>query len=924
MSDRPPDALDRWTRLQTLFEAALDHDGDARTAWLRAECGGDPDLYREVAAMLGGHRTRDTLLDGFAADLFDPADLDQALGADDAGAQVGPWVLGERIGAGGMGTVYRATRDGDFEQTVALKRIKPGMDSEAVLARFRAERQILARLDHPGIARLLDGGLDADGRPYFAMELVDGEPITDLADARRLSVGDRLELFAQTCEAVAYAHRQLVVHRDLKPSNVLVSGDGRVKLLDFGIARLLSDDADDGLTRTGHRVLTPATAAPEQVRGEPPTTATDVYALGGLLYRLLCGALPLDPGLSASALERAVLETVPAAPSTRVTASAAAARGITETALAKRLRGDLDTICGKALRKEPERRYGSAAELLADVRRHLAGLPVEARPATARYRAGLFARRHRVGLAATVASLLAVGLVTALAFARVSAERDRAQTEADKAAEVSAFLASILEGADPYQTAGDTLSAFDLLERGAARIEEDLADQPDVQAAMQHVMGGVYENLGRYEEAEALLVAALDTRRRLYGSDHLDVAETERALGIVYRRIRDGERAEPLLRHALDVQRRRLGPDDPEAAYTQRHLASLLRNRGEYDEAERLYRASLASFRTTLGDEHPDVLDVKNSLSVLLEQTGQFDEAVGLMREVVAAQRQQAAQSETGVDASLSATLATLGTLLREQGDLDGAEAAAREALALNQSVFGEVHPQTATSMRNLASILRDRRQYDEAGRLYQAALDIRRAALGPDHPRVANLLNSFGKLRAEEGDLDGAIALSREVLRIYRAQPDAEPMRVAFATGNLGGYYEEAGRADRAEALYRESLRDLRVAVPAESADLAFPLESLGTLLSDQERFAEAAPLLREAVAVRRAALPAGHRYTARAERRLSDALVGLGRPADARALLTASLRRLQSASADAELVESAEERLAGLPVAVRTTRGE
>ncbi|MAS53045.1 MAG: hypothetical protein CMJ44_00175 [Pimelobacter sp.] len=924
MSDRQPDALDRWTRVQTLFEAALDHDGDARTAWLRAECGDDPDLYREVAAMLGGHRTRDTLLDGFAADLFDPADLDQALGADDAGAHVGPWVLGERIGAGGMGTVYRATRDGDFEQTAALKRIKPGMDSEAVLARFRAERQILARLEHPGIARLLDGGLDADGRPYFAMELVDGEPITDLADARRLSVDNRLELFAQTCEAVAYAHRQLVVHRDLKPSNVLVSEDGRVKLLDFGIARLLSADADDGLTRTGHRVLTPATAAPEQVRGEPPTTATDVYALGGLLYRLLCGALPLDPGLSASALERAVLETVPAAPSTRVTPSAAAARGTAETALAKRLRGDLDTICGKALRKEPERRYGSAAELLADVRRHLAGLPVEARPATARYRAGLFARRHRVGLAATVASLLAVGLVTALAFARVSAERDRAQTEADKAAEVSAFLASILEGADPYQAAGDTLSAFDLLERGAARIEEDLADQPDVQAAMQHVMGGVYENLGRYEEAEALLVAALDTRRRLYGSDHLDVAETERALGIVYRRIRDGDRAEPLLRHALDVQRRRLGPDDPEAAYTQRHLASLLRNRGEYDEAERLYRASLASFRSTLGDDHPDVLDVKNSLSVLLEQTGQFDEAVGLMREVVAAQRRQAAQSETGVDASLSATLATLGTLLREQGDLDGAEAAAREALALDQSVFGDAHPQTATSMRNLASILRDREQYDEAGRLYQAALDIRRAALGPDHPRVANLLNSFGKLRAEEGDLEGAIALSREVLRIYRAQPDAEPMRVAFATGNLGEYYEQVGRADQAEALYRESLRELRAAVPAESADLAFPLESLGTLLSGQERFAEAEPLLREAVAVRRAALPAGHRYTARSERRLSDVLVGLGRPADARALLTASLRRLRSARADAELVESAEARLAGLPVAVRTERGE
>ena len=399
------DALSRWTRIQTLFEQALERPSDERTAWFRAQCGDDPEMYGHVAAMLDGADDEHDLFGGNALDLVSGDGPGLDLIPTREGEPVGPWVLGERIGAGGMGDVYRAHRTDGFEQTAAIKRVKPGMDSGAVLARFEAERQILARLQHPGIARLLGGGLTADERPYFAMELVDGEPITDYCDAHRLGVEARLNLFAQVCEAVRYAHRQLVVHRDLKPSNILVAAGTeddapRPVLLDFGIARVLGDDAAD-LTQTGQRVLTPSYAAPEQIRGEAPTTATDVFALGGLLYRLLSGARPIQTeGRSPVEVERAVLEETPPAPSAAVTSEAADARGTTADALARRLRGDLDVICLTALSKEPERRYGSAAELLADVRRHLDGLPIDARPATRAYRVGKFVRRHRAACSA--------------------------------------------------------------------------------------------------------------------------------------------------------------------------------------------------------------------------------------------------------------------------------------------------------------------------------------------------------------------------------------------------------------------------------------------------------------------------------------------------------------------------------------------
>ena len=899
---------DRWTRVQTLFEDALDRPPDERTAWLRAACGDDPALYREVEALLEADDDHHALFDGRAADVLSPAEMDEALAPTPAGERVGPWALEARIGTGGMGAVYRARRAveaGGFEQTTALKRVKPGMDSEAVLARFRAERQILARLEHPGIARLLDGGLDAAGRPYFAMELVEGEPITAFCDRRRLGVEARLRLLAEVCEAVAYAHRQLVVHRDLKPSNVLVAegdgtGDGgpgtgeqagppstaprpRVKLLDFGIAKVLSDEGlEAGLTRTGHRVLTPATAAPEQVRGEPPTTATDVYALGALLYTLLCGAPPVDPGGSPAAVERAVLEAVPARPGARVTPEAAAQRGTTPGALEKRLRGDLDTICLKALRKEPERRYGSAAELLADLRRHLAGQPVEARPATARYRAGLFVRRHRAGVLGTTAAVLALVALTGFYTVRLAGERDRAETEAETSEQTVAFLRGLFEGADPDAGRGLDLTAAELLAAGARRIETDLDGQPDVQAAMHLTIGSVYEDLGAYDSARVHLERALALREAL--GDPLEVSAAQTALGTLLRRAGEPERAVALHQAAIEARRARLGPDaaplgasyvslgtalhdlgrldETEAAYLEAirileradapeehavalsNLSNLLYDRGDLAEAVALGEKLLAVREELYGPVHTAVASTLGGQGVVLHELGRYDEAEAAYRRAVEIDRTLLGDEHP----DLAIDLNNLGILLYDRGGLDAAEDAFDEALSIKRAVYPAGHPQIATTLKSLGFLYSDAGRPREAERRFLEALEIRRVALGADHPGVGEVLGGLARLYTEEGDHARAVPLYEETVRtLAGALGEDHPYTAVYQVRHADALHR-SGRAREAAAGFAAAAPAAREVVPADGESGALVELLVGRYLADVGRCAEAAPALRRA----------------------------------------------------------------------------
>ncbi|MEM9996487.1 MAG: serine/threonine-protein kinase, partial [Bacteroidota bacterium] len=514
------DAL-RWNRLYALFEEACALPEAERLPYLRDACGDDTALFDEAAALVAADTDTHGLLDGGALDAVTGDALALLGDLSLEGTQVGPYHLVRLLGTGGMGDVYLAERaspdeQAQFEQQVALKLVKPGMDSRQVLRRFQQERQILARLQHPHIARLLDGGVTERGQPYFVMEYVEGVPIDAYCDTHRLTVDERLALFQDACRAVLYAHSQLVVHRDLKPSNILVTENASgepglrkptVKLLDFGIAKVLTDEDDaTALTRTGKAVMTPAYASPEQVRGEPVGTGTDIYSLGVVLYELLAGqrpyALPEHDRLAAAQM---LAEQEPEPPSTVVRRATTGgdttgsqitdARRTQPERLRRRLTGDLDVICLTALRTEPERRYPTVAALLDDVRRHLTGLPVTARRDTATYRLGKFVQRHRVGVIATVVVGVLFAALASFYTVQLAAERDRAQAEAAKATEIAAFLEGIFEVADPSVAQGDTVTARALLDEGAARIETDLAGEPEVQAQMMTVMGNVYRSL---------------------------------------------------------------------------------------------------------------------------------------------------------------------------------------------------------------------------------------------------------------------------------------------------------------------------------------------------------------------------------------------------------------------------------------------
>ena len=849
------DALDatRWQHLSTLLDEAAALDPDARAAYLDAL--EDEALRAELAELLAAHDEAETL-DRFETPAFEA----QAL-AFDADARVGPYRLVGELGRGGMGMVYRAERaDGQFEQAVALKLLPPSLGSAASAERFRAERQILARLDHPHIAHLLDGGVTTGplGRelPWLAMELVEGEPLTAYAARRGLPAEARLRLFLQVCDAVAYAHRNLVVHRDLKPSNILVTEDGQVKLLDFGIATMIEDEAaGTPLTRAGVRPMTPEYAAPEQVRGEPVSTATDVYALGVVLYELLAAQRPYDlTGQSPSEVERTVCEAVPAKPS-------AAVRAAGDGALTQRLRGDLDTIILKALAKEPAQRYAGAEALGDDLRRHLDGLPVRARPATAGYRARKFVRRHRVSVAATALVVLALvgGVAVALAQARV------ARTEASKAEAVNAFLLDMLASPDPYAD-GREVRVVDVLDRTQGRVEGRFDGQPEVAAAVRHTLGVTYHELGLYDEAEGHLRHALALRERLHGPRHADVAETQGRLARTLQRAGSYGPADSLFRLALDTDRALFGEAHTRTAERLSDLGTVLWEQGEYAAAEPYLRDALALEEQLRGPDHDQVALSLGNLATLLSDLGQNEEAERLYRRELAILRTNHGDDHPSVPQALS----HIGIIRDDLEDHAGAVALHTEALALFRQIKGDAHPDVGYAMNNLASAKAYLGDIEDAVALQREAAVIYEAALGPDHPNLGIQYNNMAATRRQQGDLAGA------------------------------------------EADYRRAVEIWRAGLPPGHPYLGYGLSNLGAVLLAQERPREALPLLREAYDLRAGLLPPDSPERANSASILGDALGRLGQTAEAESLLVASYETLhRTLGADHTMTTSAAERL-------------
>ncbi len=752
---------DLWTRLSDLVPHALGLPRDARDAFLDAACraaDGSPDtvLRHEAETLLRASDAADATerlrspLTGITSDVAG----DEQIPARALPSRIGAWEVRGVLGEGGMGVVYRARRaDGVFDREVALKRLRAGQDPD-LARRLDAERRTLARLEHDGIARLYDGGVDADGAPFLVMECIDGEPITAYADHAGLGVPARVALFVRVCEAVAYAHRHLVVHRDLKPSNVFVTPEGAPKLLDFGVAKLLDEVEDGAETRfTLPGAMTPAYAAPEQVRGETVTTATDVYALGVLLYELLAGTRPYDlSGQTASDIERTVCETTPPLP------SSAPRAGSQTSAQARELRGDLDTVVMKAMEKEPARRYATAEALADDLRRHLTGQPVAARPASRAYRARLFVRRHRAGVAGASAVILALvgGIVATSWQARV------ARDEAAKAEAVQDFMIGMLGAADPDQDGRDVRVA-DLLDRAAADLDATFQDQPAVRADAHLRLGRTYYDLGLLPEAEAQLRRALRLRERL--GDPLGTAEAQTFLGNVLRDLAQYPSADSLYALALATRQQENGPSDPQTAIVWAEIGTLRYVTGDAEASVAAHRRALAIEEAALAPDDPELILSIGNLAVALSSAGETDEAAALLERQVRLYRTVLPDDRVG----RANALANLGSLYAGADRFGDAERAQTEAVALFRSALGDAHPSTAFGLSNLGSTTTLRGRPREAEALLRESVQIYRTASGMAHPNVGFPLVNLAKALRDQGRLDEAEAAAREAARLFR-----------------------------------------------------------------------------------------------------------------------------------------------------------
>jgi serine/threonine-protein kinase len=865
-SDSPgPD----WSRLDALLDEALELPIERRCALLERVGRDDPALRERVEQLLAADASAgDFLNDGAEAWLRRSGPMTQAHttheGALDVGDRIGPYRVIHELGRGGMGIVYRAERaDGEFAQVVALKLVRRGLDGDDTSVRFRRERQILAQLDHPSIARLLDGGLHTDGRPYFAMELVEGEPITTYCDRRRLSIDERVRLFCRVCDAVQYAHGRLIVHRDLKPANIFVTTTGDLKLLDFGIAKLLADDdALEGteLTRTGLRALTPAYAAPEQLRDEPVSTATDVYTLGVILFELLTARRPAAS--ASSGIERMPFEVEPARPSHVVIRrdrddapsidELARARSVAPRALAARLAGDLDAIVLKALRREPQHRYIGAGALADDLYRYLDGRPVAARPDGRRYRAGKFVKRHRVGIAVSVS--LVVSLVGGLA---ATAWQARAKTlEAQKAEAVKAFLISIFQGADPVQAAGRDITLRQVLDEGAGRAQRDLASQPAVQGELLTVLAGIYGELGITERASALTDQALVIHERLHGTNSELVGTNLRQKASLAVARGDADTADRFARDALARHRRAYGNLHQDVAEDLDVLLIAARQRGRLADALSAAEESLRIRRAVFGSEHRLVADSLNNLAVISREQGRYDEAAALYSQTIELRRRLLGDQHPHVALAVH----NFSALQLVRGEPEQAAASAQEALAQFQRLYGKDHQLTLSARNNVANIDRVLGRFDTAEAGLRSVLDSWARTQGTDHPNALMTLANLGRVYRDRGDPVRAEQILRDAdQRWHRRMGASHPMGAAIRR-QLGAALADLQRYDEAGRLLREVLDRVRAAHGTSHPEVAETLHEMGQLARRRGDFAEAESRLGEALAMRRKLLGEQH----------------------------------------------------------------
>ena len=652
---------------------------------------------------------------------------------------IGPYRLVQKLGEGGMGQVWLAEQTVPVRRQVALKLIKVGMYDDDVLKRFQSERQSLAIMDHPSIAKVFDAGSTPDGQPYFVMEYVPGVPITAYCDKNRLRIRERLQLFIKVCEGVQHAHLKAIVHRDLKPANILVvEVDDRPvpRIIDFGLAKATTPQigGEEMFTQVGSFVGTPGYMSPEQADTgvQDVDTRTDVYSLGVVLYVLLTGSTPFDPKKwmkkPLHEVLRQLREDEPSRPSIKIemekesSIASAEMRNVEPKQLVNLLRGDLDSITMKALEKDRTRRYGTPSELAADINRYLSHEPVEARPASTGYRLQKYVRRHRIGVAVATGLVMLLAAFVAMQgvqLRRTTRERDRANRERDRASRITDFMAGIFKVSDPGEARGNSITARELLDNASKEVDTGLARDPETQAQMMQVMGDVYSSLGLYRRAEPLQRQSMEIRQRILGPEHPETLTSMNSLAIVLWYEGHYAEAKKLDRETLDVRRRVLGPEHPETLKSMSNLASVLNSEGQYAEAEKMDRETLDIGRRVLGPEHPNILKSMNNLSRVLVAEGHYAEAEKLYRETLDIQRR----------------------------------------------VLGPEHPDSLRSMTNLGDLLDKEGRHAEAEKLFRETLDIQRRVLGPEHPDTATTVYNLGVIAAHRGNRTEALSLLRQAL---------------------------------------------------------------------------------------------------------------------------------------------------------------
>ncbi len=838
---------------ERIFLEALERPAGERDTYVTDACRGDVRLREEVSSLLVAATDSESYFSGLAerVGLAALAGADEPLTERD---QVGPWRLLRLIGRGGMGAVYLAERaDGQFDKRAALKLLPVGIRDDGSRRRFLAERQILARLVHENITRLLDGGITEDGTPWFAMDYVEGRPIDRYCDEERLDTEARLALLLNVCDAVEYAHRNLVVHRDIKPGNVLVDESGRVRLLDFGIAKLqeLEDEESPELTQLARRPMTPGYASPEMLLGRAVDVTTDVYSLGVLAYRLLTGEMPLEfQGLSSAEMERRALEQVPppASQAARTADGAdaiAAARRSDPVRLASRLRGDLDVVLATALAKEKEARYGSVELFSRDIRRHLDGLPILARAPTLGYRAGKFLRRHRAGVA--VAALAAVSLVTVAAlsvrFAIVTERQaEEIAAERDRAEEIKEFLQGVFEQADPSQSRGAEMTAREILRRGALRITEDEEQEPALKADLLETISYVYQTLALFAEARELTQEVASLRLETDGEysesyagsmrtlafihemlgelqPALEYAERSTAIrrqlgmplplgdalltrGRILQRLGRLEEAGPFIVEAVDLIRGAVSGPSEELASALHHLGALRQAQREYAEAEKLHREGLSIRLALHGKPQPYMVESYYNLGASLNRLGRREEALEALNRALAISRRFSPEGHPD-------QFYMLNELGRLNNELDRPEVARRrfsEAIEITERHYGETHPNAAIARYNLGRMLALRGDCASGIPFLRSAIDIY-TAVSPDRLTIAwarghlgKCLMALGETEEAESELLGSLAMLVE----KRGDSHRESQ---LALQDLVALYERTGDTEQADE-YRARLR--------------------------------------------------------------------------------------------------------------------